>query len=91
MTAARRKIKLSDPPPPCPNQDAHTPCPEDYVGWHGWAEKMAATHDQQECPGCGKWAIWVPATDFCDCGHPVFPHDADGFCSLWCGRGATDG
>lgn len=37
----------------------HTPQPEDYLQWHDWAEHMAKTHDQRECPHCGKWAIWV--------------------------------
>jgi hypothetical protein len=44
----------------CPNRDAHTPSPHGYLEWHAWAEEMDKTHVQQECPGCGLMAIWVP-------------------------------
>lgn len=30
-----------------------------YRDWQVRAVKMARTHDQQRCPGCGRWAIWV--------------------------------
>ena len=36
----------------------HTPCPTGYVEWHFWAEKKTRTHEQERCPGCGRWAIW---------------------------------
>lgn len=42
---------------------AHTPCPEDYIGWHSWAEKMSKTHEQRRCHGCGIYAIWVKRVD----------------------------
>jgi len=44
----------------CPKRAKHTPCPSDYVAWHEWAEKKAATHEQTRCPTCGRWAIWKP-------------------------------
>ena len=40
--------------------DNHTPCPEDYIGWHLWAEFMGKTHTQRKCSGCGLYAIWEP-------------------------------
>lgn len=45
---------------PCPAPEQHTPCPSDYLAWHEWAERMQATHEQQQCPGCGLWMVWVP-------------------------------
>jgi predicted RNA-binding Zn-ribbon protein involved in translation (DUF1610 family) len=36
----------------------HTSCPTGYVAWHTWAEKKARTHDQYQCPACGRWTIW---------------------------------
>ncbi len=44
----------------CPNAMQHTPCPAGYMAWHAWAERMAITHRQLQCPECGLWAIWVP-------------------------------
>jgi hypothetical protein len=37
----------------------HTPCPEGYLEWHSWAKRMAKTHRQVRCPGCGLWKVWV--------------------------------
>jgi len=45
---------------PCPAVATHTPCPDDYLAWHEWAEAMSATHDTTQCPTCGLWAIWTP-------------------------------
>lgn len=45
---------------PCPNIDAHTECPEDYLSWHHWAEAMDKTHKQERCGDCGLYAIWTP-------------------------------
>lgn len=42
----------------CPRKELHTPCPEGYLQWHAWADKMSKTHKQVRCPGCGLWAIW---------------------------------
>ena len=42
---------------PC---DDHTYGPSGYVAWHEWAERMAETHDQEQCSGCGLWMIWTP-------------------------------
>ncbi len=47
--AAPAKIKCAD----------HTPCPEDYLRWHDWAEDMAVTHKQVRCPDCELFKIWV--------------------------------
>jgi len=47
----------------CKQADAHTPSPAPYFAWHEWAERMAKTHKQQRCPGCGLWKIWTPKGD----------------------------
>lgn len=47
----------------CPNRANHTPCPEGYIQWHAWAEKMGKTHYQVTCHGCGRYAIWVPKSE----------------------------
>lgn len=44
----------------CPHFEDHTPSPDGYLAWHDWAGKMARTHRQERCAGCGRWAIWVP-------------------------------
>jgi hypothetical protein len=41
-------------------QCQHTPSPANYLGWHGWAERMGKTHKQIRCEHCGLWAIWIP-------------------------------
>lgn len=46
-------------PPPGPNAEAHTVSPEGYIAWHDWAQRMAQTHRQRKCPGCGRWEIWT--------------------------------
>lgn len=46
-----------------PAQCKHTPCPSGYLGWHSWAEEKSKTHAQVRCPGCGKWAIWLPKAE----------------------------
>lgn len=43
----------------CPNVKDHTPSPEGYMPWMDWAERMAKTHKQVKCPGCGLWAVWI--------------------------------
>jgi hypothetical protein len=45
---------------PCPEADQHTPAPEGYLAFDEWAERMSKTHRQVQCPGCGRWQIWVP-------------------------------
>ena len=47
-------------PTPCSTPEAHTVCPEDYLAWHAWAEKMGETHHQIRCRGCGLFRVWVP-------------------------------
>lgn len=44
--------------PPCPNQAEHT-TPDPSLGLMEWASKMARTHDQVKCAGCGLYRIWV--------------------------------
>lgn len=44
----------------CHARETHTPCPTDYVGRANWADEMAKTHDQKQCPHCGLWVIWIP-------------------------------
>lgn len=34
--------------------------PTDYLAWHDWADKMAKTHVQIRCQGCGLYKTWVP-------------------------------
>ncbi len=46
--------------PECPKKHLHTPCPDGYVQWHDWADKMGKTHDQFKCPGCQLWKVWKP-------------------------------
>jgi len=41
----------------CPNESAHTPCPELYMQWHAWAKRMSKTHSQVKCNGCGRFKI----------------------------------
>lgn len=53
--------KRANPEPViCPQAHLHTPCPQGYLAWHEWAEKMAKTHQQRQCPGCELWVIWEP-------------------------------
>lgn len=54
-----------DPNPDCPNADHHTLHPVGYIADAEWADDMAVTHDQSQCPGCDLWVIWTPkaATD----------------------------
>lgn len=51
---------LVDPNPGCRRAAEHTPQPAGYVAWWAWAEEMAKTHEQLQCPGCGRWLICVP-------------------------------
>ena len=46
--------------PHCPNIEDHTACPDGYLEWHAWAEKMSRTHRQRKCPSCGLYEIWEP-------------------------------
>jgi len=48
------------PNPECPNVGQHTPEPPGYLQWFDWAEEMAKTHEQRQCPGCERWSIWEP-------------------------------
>lgn len=42
----------------CPLRATHTPDPRGYGDWFAWAAKMATTHTQVRCEGCGLLAIW---------------------------------
>lgn len=33
--------------------------PKGYIAAHLWAVEMLKTHQQQKCPICGKWTLWV--------------------------------
>ena len=60
LTAIRRHIiedELARQNSPCIR--LHTECPRGYVAWHEWAEEMSETLVQEQCPGCGLWAIWT--------------------------------
>jgi len=34
--------------------------PSGYIDWAAWAELKKKTHDQQRCPTCGLYHLWVP-------------------------------
>jgi hypothetical protein len=38
--------------------EPHTPHPSGYLQRDAWAERMARTHKQRQCRGCGLWAVW---------------------------------
>lgn len=57
-------------PDRCPDFWAHTPGPQGYSEWFEWADQMAPTHKQRQCPGCGLYAIWTPRG-------PSEPYDPD--------------
>ena len=44
----------------CPDPAEHTRCPEGYMAWHSWAERMSKTHRQFRCPHCGLFEVWKP-------------------------------
>ncbi len=44
----------------CAYVEDHTPCPQGYLQWFAWAAKMARTHKQVRCGGCGRFKVWVP-------------------------------
>lgn len=47
--------------PRCPDEcEPHTPSPDGYLQWHAWAQRMAETHINRQCKGCGLWAVWEP-------------------------------
>jgi hypothetical protein len=46
--------------PECPNAAAHEWHPTRYVSHSGWADRALLVADQERCPGCGGWEIWVP-------------------------------
>lgn len=48
---------------PCPQEHLHTEAPDSYLAWQEWAAKMAETHEQEKCPGCGLFKIWRPKTE----------------------------
>lgn len=56
----------STPESDCPNVANHTPSPRGYMAAVRWAERMRVTHVQQQCPDCGRWAIWEERKDTID-------------------------
>lgn len=44
----------------CVNRSNHTPQPSGYSARIDWSDRMAQTHTQELCPGCGYYMIWVP-------------------------------
>lgn len=43
----------------CINKSNHTECPEGYLAWHNWAQKISKTHKQIKCQACGFLTIWI--------------------------------
>lgn len=43
----------------CANRKKHTEMPGGYVEFIELAEEKMKTHEQQQCPVCGYWVIWV--------------------------------
>lgn len=56
----RRCIRFGPPRPDCDPRCEEFQQPTGYVAASEWAEYMLQTHDQKQCPGCGKWTIWEP-------------------------------
>lgn len=54
MTDAKNYIETA-----CENWENHSQEPNDYLGWHAWAEEKSKTHHQIKCEGCGLYKIWV--------------------------------
>lgn len=50
----------------------HTEGPRGYVDFFAWAERMSRTHEQRQCPGCGRYVVWKPR------GTPPAPPPAHG-------------
>lgn len=49
----------------CPDRsERHTKSPAGYIAWHSWAARMNKTHQQQRCPTCGYWSVWVQVRGF---------------------------
>jgi hypothetical protein len=46
---------------PCPELDRHTPHPAEPDQHQVWRRRMrAAGYVILRCPGCGRFAVWVP-------------------------------
>lgn len=54
-----RCIPIGPRTPECDPRCTEHQQPAGYVAASEWAEFMLETHDQQQCPGCGLWTIWV--------------------------------
>lgn len=61
-------VRICPPPGPprlvaetCPANPRieHEPWPRGFMESLDLFERMAETHEQRQCPGCGKWAVWV--------------------------------
>lgn len=59
----RKKTNTEDIEANCPKRKIHTKQPEGYVQWMEWAErKHRLGYVQENCPGCGLYAIWRKKT-----------------------------
>lgn len=59
IRASIRRDRAEDPVRNCSNRRAHTPSPDDYIGWHEWARrKMRQGCKVKLCPGCKRYTIW---------------------------------
>lgn len=56
----RRCIRFGPRRPDCDPRCEEYQQPTGYVEASEWAEYMLQTHEQRQCPGCGKWTIWEP-------------------------------
>lgn len=54
-------FELMDGTMPCPNAAAHTHTPvAPGLEFREWSIRMAETHRQIRCWGCGLWKLWIP-------------------------------
>jgi hypothetical protein len=48
-------------PPPCPRTELHHPDKPGGYSYHAWwLERASVVCRQEQCPGCGTWAIFIP-------------------------------
>lgn len=53
----------------CLYRGSHTRAPGNPLDYARWAEAMRETHEQERCPGCGRWVIWKPKEPVAESGH----------------------
>jgi hypothetical protein len=55
----RIKWVKGEPVPLVPVEcELHTKSPDSFPQWDVWAKRMAKTHVQRQCRGCGLWSVW---------------------------------